>query len=80
MKKPFAIWINIVFRILVAMAYFILGLYVAFFSEFNLGTNFGLPTVLLFGLLFMAYGLFRLYRAYTYFKSTDEDDEEYKTY
>jgi hypothetical protein len=80
MKRPVAIWINIGFRLMVALAYFLLGLYVAFFSEFDLGTYFGLPTVLLFGILFMAYGLFRVWRAYAYFKLTDSDDEEYQTY
>jgi hypothetical protein len=53
---------------------------VAFYSEFELGTNFGVPTIVLFGLLFMAYGLFRIWRAYAYFNLTDEDDEEYQKY
>jgi len=80
MKKPVAIWINIVFRLVVAFAYFLLGLYVAFYSEFDLGVTFGLPTIVLFGILFMAYGLFRILRAYVYFNSTNEDDEEYQKY
>lgn len=80
MKRPFAIWINVSIRMIVAFAYFLVGLYVAFFSEFDLGSNFGVPTILLFGLLFMAYGLFRMWRAYAYFKSTDEDNEEYQKY
>lgn len=80
MKRPVAIWINIGFRLIVAFAYFLLGVYVAFFSEFDLGTKFGVPTIILFGLLFMAYGLFRMWRAYTYFNSIDEDDEEYEKY
>jgi hypothetical protein len=80
MKRPVAIWINIGFRLIVAFAYFLLGLYVAFYSEFDLGTNFGVPTIVLFGLLFMVYGLFRIWRAYTYFNSTDEDNEEYQKY
>lgn len=52
----------------------------AFYSEFDLGTNFGVPTIVLFGLLFMAYGLFRIWRAYAYFNSTEEDEEEYQKY
>jgi uncharacterized membrane protein HdeD (DUF308 family) len=81
MKRPVAIWINVTFRLIVAFAYFLLGLYVAFYSEFDLGTNLGVPTIVLFGLLFMAYGVFRIWRAYAYFKSTDEeDDDEYQKY
>jgi len=80
MKRPVAIWINVTFRLIVAFAYFLLGLYVAFYSEFDLGTNFGVPTIVLFGLLFIAYGVFRIWRAYAYFKSTDEEDDEYQKY
>lgn len=80
MKRPVAIWINVGFRLIVALAYFLVGLYVAFFSEFDLGMNFGIPTIVLFGLLFMAYGLFRIWRAYAYFNSTEENDEEYQEY
>jgi uncharacterized membrane protein HdeD (DUF308 family) len=80
MKRPVAIWINVVFRLIVAFAYFLLGLYVAVYSEFNLGMNFGIPTVVLFGILFMAYGCFRIWRTYAYFNSTDEADEEYQKY
>jgi len=78
MKRPVAIWINVAFRIMVAFAYFFLGVYVAFFSEFDLGANFGVPTIVLFGILFMAYGCFRIWRAYAYFNSTDDEDEEYQ--
>jgi hypothetical protein len=77
MKRPVAIWINIGFRLTVAFAYFLLGMYVAFFSEFDLGTSFGVPTVVFFGILFMVYGLLRIWRAYNDFNSIDEDDEEY---
>ena len=80
MKRPVAIWINVGFRLLVALAYFLVGLYVAFFFFFDLGMNFGIPTIVLFGLLFMAYGLFRIWRAYAYFNSTEENDEEYQEY
>jgi hypothetical protein len=80
MKRPIAVWINVGFRLIVALAYLLLGLYVAFFSEFELGTYFGVPTIVLFGLLFMVYGLFRMWRAYTYYNATDEDDEEYQKY
>ncbi|MFA9198698.1 MAG: hypothetical protein ACEQSO_04545 [Aquirufa sp.] len=80
MKRPVANWINIGFRLIVAFAYFLLGLYVAFYSEFDLGMNFGIPTTVLFGLLFMAYGLFRIWRAYAYFNTTDEEEDEYQKY
>jgi len=80
MKRPFAVCINVGFRLIVAFAYFLLGLYVAFYSEFDLGTNFGVPTIVLFGLLFMAYGSFRIWRAYAYFNSTNDEDEEYQKY
>ena len=80
MKRPVAIWINVGFRLLVALAYFLVGLYVAFFSEFDLGMNFGIPTIVLFGLLFMAYGFIRISRAYAYINSTEENDEEYQEY
>jgi hypothetical protein len=53
---------------------------VAFYSEFDLGMNFGVPTIVLFGLLFMAYGVFRIWRTYAYFKLTDEEDDEYQKY
>lgn len=80
MKRPVAIWINVAFRLIVAFAYFLLGLYVAFYSEFDLGITLGVPTIILFGLLFMAYGLFRIWRAYAYLKSTDEEEDEYQKY
>ena len=59
MKRPVAIWINITFRLIVSFAYFLFGLYVAFYSEFDLGITLGVPTIVLFGVLFMGYGLFR---------------------
>jgi len=78
MKRPVAVWINVTFRIIVAFAYFFVGTYVAFYSEFDLGMIFFIPTVVLFGILFMAYGGFRIWRAYAYFNSTDDEDEEYQ--
>ena len=80
MKRPVAVWINLAFRLIVAFAYFLLGLYVAFYSEFDLGTNFGVPTIVLFGLLFMVYGLFRIWRAYDYFITIDKEEDEYQKY
>jgi hypothetical protein len=80
MKRPVAIWINIGFRLIVSFAYFLFGLYVAFYSEFDLGFTFGVPTIVLFGVLFMVYGCFRMWRAYAYFTSTDSSDEAYQKY
>jgi hypothetical protein len=75
MKKPLAIWINVFFRTIVAVAYASLGYYVAFISEFQLGLLLGVPTVYLLGILFMIYGLFRMVRAYIYFKEVDGSDD-----
>lgn len=76
MKKPLAIWINVFFRTIVAIAYASLGYYVAFVSEFQLGLLIGVPTVYLLGILFIIYGLFRLVRAYIYFKELDDSTED----
>jgi hypothetical protein len=76
MKKPLAIWINIFFRVLVSFAYASLGYYVAFWSEYQLGQMMGVPTVYLLGLLFIIYGLFRLVRAFIYFRENDGNNEE----
>jgi hypothetical protein len=76
MKKPLAIWINIFFRVLVSFAYASLGYYVAFLSDYQLGQMMGVPTVYLLGLLFIIYGLFRLVRAFIYFKENDGDVKE----
>lgn len=84
MKKPLAIWINVFFRTIVAIAYASLGYYVAFVSEFQLGLLMGVPTVYLLGILFMIYGLFRLVRAYIYLKEfeelNDDTSEKYGEY
>ena len=74
MKMPIAVLINIVFRIIVSLAYGLLGIYVAFFSEFNLGDWFDLPITFFLGILFITYGLFRLWRAYAYYRELNEDD------
>jgi hypothetical protein len=67
-----AIWVNISFRVFVAFAYTLLGAYVAFWSSFDLGTWNGVPIVLSLGILFILYGLFRIWRAYLYFREADE--------
>jgi hypothetical protein len=72
MKRSIAIWVNISFRLFVALAYTLLGAYVAFWSDFDLGTWSGLPIVFLLGILFVLYGLFRIWRAYLYFRDQDE--------
>jgi hypothetical protein len=78
MKLPVAVIINISFRVVVAVAYSLLGAYVAFWSDFNLGDFAGVPIVRLLGILFFIYGLFRLWRAYLYFKEMNE--QEYGQY
>ena len=72
MKRSMAIWVNISFRVFVAFAYTLLGAYVAFWSSFDLGTWNGVSIVLLLGILFILYGLFRIWRAYLYFREADE--------
>jgi hypothetical protein len=67
-----ALWVNISFRVFVAFAYTLLGAYVAFGSSFDLGTWNGVSIVLLLGILFILYGLFRIWRAYLYFREADE--------
>ncbi|MBP6054779.1 MAG: hypothetical protein KA527_04000 [Cytophagaceae bacterium] len=72
MKQSLALWVNIYFRVFVAFAYTLLGAYVAFWSSFDLGTWNGVSIVLLLGILFILYGLFRIWRAYLYFREADE--------
>ena len=72
MKRSMAIWVNISFRVFVALAYTLLGAYVAFWSAFDLGEWVGVQITLLLGILFMLYGLFRIWRAYLYFREADE--------
>lgn len=67
-----AVWVNIFFRFFVALAYALLGSYVAFWSDFDLGLWNGVSIVLMLGVLFIIYGLFRIWRAYLYFRSSDE--------
>ncbi|MEN9957996.1 MAG: hypothetical protein RLZZ474_240 [Bacteroidota bacterium] len=75
MKRSMALWVNISFRVFVAFAYTLLGAYVAFWSSFDLGTWNGVSIVLLLGILFILYGLFRIWRAYLYFREADESKE-----
>ena len=72
MKRSIAVWVNISFRLFVALAYTLLGAYVAFLSDFDLGFFNGIPIVFLLGILFVLYGLFRIWRAYLYFREVDE--------
>ncbi len=79
MKRSLASWVNISFRVFVALAYTLLGAYAAFWSNFDLGSWSEIPVIILLGSLFMVYGLFRIWRAYLYFRETDES-ENYVTY
>jgi hypothetical protein len=74
MKLPVAVIINISFRVVVALAYSLLGAYVAFWSDFQLGDLAGVPIVKMLGILFFIYGLFRLWRAYLYFNEMNEQN------
>ncbi|WP_164847841.1 hypothetical protein [Sandaracinomonas limnophila] len=79
MKKPWAVYFNLFFRTLVAIIYIALGYFVAFESDFDLGyLGDETPVKFLLGILFIVYGLFRLWRAYVYYKNSNEN--EYGTY
>jgi len=74
MKLSAAEIINVLFRIIAALAYCLLGVYVAFWSEAELVNWFNESINYYLGLLFMAYGFFRFYRAYLYYKELKEDE------
>jgi len=74
MKLSAAEIINVLFRIIAALAYCLLGVYVAFWSEAQLGNWFNVSINYYLGLLFLAYGFFRFYRAYLYYKELKEDE------
>ena len=74
MKLSAAEVINVLFRLIAALAYCLLGVYVAFWSEAQLGIWFGLSINYYLGFLFLAYGFFRFYRAYLYYKELKEDE------
>lgn len=74
MKLPLAVSVNILFRVVVALAYSLLGAYVALLSEFQLGDFVGIPIVKMLGILFFVYGLFRLWRAYLYYKGMSDQN------
>ncbi len=74
MKLSAAEVINVLFRLIAALAYCLLGVYVAFWSEAQLGIWFGLSINYYLGFLFLAYGFFRFYRAYLYYKELNEDE------
>jgi hypothetical protein len=80
MKSPNAVRINSAIRVFAALAYSLLGIYVVLWSDFPLGEFYGIPIVMLLGILFFIYGLFRLWRAYVYIveinDQNDENDED----
>ena len=67
MKLSAAEVINVLFRLIAALAYCLLGVYVAFWSEAQLGFWFEVSINFYLGSLFLAYGFFRFYRAYLYY-------------
>lgn len=72
---------NTIFRSIVAIIYVALGYYVAFMSSFELGyIGEETPIRFLLGILFILYGVFRLWRAYVYFKSNTNNGIEYGSY
>ncbi len=74
MNLPVAMIINLAFRIIAALAYISLGVYVGFMAEYFLGAWFGVPITLFLGILFILYGLFRCWRSYTYYQELNEDE------
>lgn len=74
MKLSAAEIINVLFRIIAALAYCLLGVYVAFWSEAQLGIWFEVSINFYLGLLFIVYGFFRFYRTYLYVKELNEDE------
>ncbi len=74
MNLPVAMIINLAFRIIAALAYISLGVYVGFMAEYFLGAWFGVPITLFLGILFILYGLFRCWRAYAYYQELNEDE------
>jgi membrane protein DedA with SNARE-associated domain len=74
MKLVLATIINLAFRIIAALAYIFLGVYIGFFAEYFLGSWFGVPITLYLGILFILYGLFRCWRSYAYYQELNEDE------
>ncbi|AWL10075.1 hypothetical protein PQG46_06395 [Aquirufa nivalisilvae] len=74
MARPAAVWINVFFRFFAALAYFFLGYYIGFWSEFQLGILLDMPTTFWLGILFMLYGIFRIWRAFLYVSETKDPD------
>lgn len=66
--------INVLFRLIAALAYCLLGVYVAFWSEAQLGFWFEVPIIVYLGILFLLYGFFRFWRTYVYYKDLIDDD------
>lgn len=73
MKLSAPAFINVLFRLITGLAYCLLGVYVAYWSEAQLGFWFDVSINYYLGLLFLAYGFFRFYRAYLYYKELKED-------
>jgi uncharacterized membrane protein HdeD (DUF308 family) len=81
MKKSWVLVFNTVFRSFVALIYIALGYYVAFQSSYELGyIGDETPIRFLLGILFILYGIFRLWRAFVYFKNNNNNGIEYGSY
>ncbi len=81
MKSSWVLLINTLFRSIVALIYIAMGYYVAFLSAFELGfVGEDTPIRLLLGILFILYGIFRVWRAFVYFKKNKNSGIEYGTY
>lgn len=81
MKKSWVLLFNTVFRTVVAVIYVVLGYYVAFLSSFDLGYLGDVtPIRFLLGILFIIYGLFRIWRAYVYYQNNENNGVEYGSY
>jgi fatty acid desaturase len=73
MKLSAAQMINVLFRLIAALAYCLLGVYVVFWSGAQLGFWSEVPISLFLGILFLLFGFFRFWRAYLYCKDLKDD-------
>ncbi|MEY2792466.1 MAG: hypothetical protein RJA76_458 [Bacteroidota bacterium] len=81
MKTSWVLLINTLFRSVVALIYIALGYYVAFMSSYELGyIGEETPIRFLLGILFILYGIFRIWRALVYYKNNKNNGIEYGSY
>ena len=65
---------NLIVKSIAAGAYIVVGFYAGFMIEIDLGMMMGFQTHHLMGILFIAYGIFRAYRTYLFYKEISSQD------